>query len=77
MLDHLHLFVATDDEKVTLPAWMKPLKNTISKALRMKELLRHIGKRHFSIICFGVVSSTSKSGATFRENPVRAPEWSK
>ena len=36
MPDHLHLFVATDDEKITLPAWAKSLKNTISKALRAR-----------------------------------------
>src|SRR5213593_4016708 len=34
MPDHVHVFVATDDEKITLAAWMKSLKNTISKALR-------------------------------------------
>jgi putative transposase len=31
MPDHLHVFVATDDQKVTLSAWMKSLKNSISK----------------------------------------------
>src|SRR5690349_3100648 len=34
MPDHLHLFVATDDEQIAIGAWMKSLKNTISKALR-------------------------------------------
>lgn len=34
MPDHLHLFVTTDDEKITLAARTKSLKNTISKALR-------------------------------------------
>ncbi|HEU5247765.1 MAG TPA: transposase [Candidatus Udaeobacter sp.] len=33
MPDHLHLFVATDDEKIAISAWMKSLKNTISKTL--------------------------------------------
>jgi len=27
--DHLHAFVATDDQKITLAAWMKRLKNAI------------------------------------------------
>ncbi len=34
MPDHLHPFVTTDDEKITLAARTKSLKNTISKALR-------------------------------------------
>jgi hypothetical protein len=33
MPDHFYLFVATDNEKVTLSEWMKSLKNTISKTL--------------------------------------------
>src|ERR1700730_3532661 len=33
MPDHFHLFVATDDQKITLAAWMKSLKNAISKTL--------------------------------------------
>ena len=35
MPDHLHVFVATD-EKMTISAWMKSLKNAISKTLRVK-----------------------------------------
>ncbi|PYJ80562.1 MAG: hypothetical protein DME69_00325 [Verrucomicrobia bacterium] len=34
MPDQLHLFVTTDDEKITLAARTKSLKNTISKVLR-------------------------------------------
>src|SRR6266702_77486 len=34
MPDQLHLFVTTDEEKITLAARTKSLKNTISKALR-------------------------------------------
>ena len=34
MPDHLHPFVTTDDEKITLAARTKSLKNTISKVLR-------------------------------------------
>lgn len=34
MPDHLHAFVATDDQKIMLSAWMKSLKNSISKILR-------------------------------------------
>ena len=34
MPDHLHLFVALDDARVSLPSWIKSLKNTLSKNLR-------------------------------------------
>jgi REP element-mobilizing transposase RayT len=34
MPDHLHLFVALDPERTTLSAWVKSLKNHVSKALR-------------------------------------------
>jgi putative transposase len=32
--DHLHAFVAYDDEKISLAGWMKSLKNALSKTLR-------------------------------------------
>ena len=31
MPDHLHAFVATDDQQITVSSWMKSLKNSISK----------------------------------------------
>src|ERR1043165_373336 len=34
MPDHLHLFVAMNEEALTLSAWMKSLKNALSKELR-------------------------------------------
>lgn len=46
MPDHLHLFVATDDEQIETSAWMRSLKNTISETLREMELL-HIGQKRF------------------------------
>src|SRR5207237_7147514 len=36
MPDHLHAFVATDDQRITLAAWGKSLKNSISKVFRAK-----------------------------------------
>ncbi|MGZ5503117.1 MAG: REP-associated tyrosine transposase [Chthoniobacterales bacterium] len=33
MPEHLHLFVALDDERISLRSWMKSLKNTLSKIL--------------------------------------------
>jgi REP element-mobilizing transposase RayT len=34
MPDHFHLFVALNDQKLTLPDWMKSLKGTVSSVLR-------------------------------------------
>jgi len=34
MPDHLHLFIATDDEQIPISDWMKSLKNTVSRTLR-------------------------------------------
>jgi REP-associated tyrosine transposase len=36
MPDHLHLFVAIDDQQIGLSAWMKSLKGTLSSALHVK-----------------------------------------
>ena len=47
MPDHLHVFVATDDEKITLPDWMKSLKNTISKAAPKRSCLATLAKDIF------------------------------
>ncbi|MEY2487173.1 MAG: REP-associated tyrosine transposase [Verrucomicrobiota bacterium] len=41
MPDHLHLFVTTDNEKITLARWMKSLKNSISKTKRDKTVGGH------------------------------------
>src|SRR5580765_6129728 len=51
MPDHLHLFIATDDEQIAISAWMKSLKNTISRCCVKME--------------FGVVSHIQKSGTMF------------
>jgi putative transposase len=47
MPDHLHLFVTTDDEKITLAARTKSLKNTISKALRSTGVAPPLGEDIF------------------------------
>src|SRR5438067_9785049 len=35
MPDHFHAFVGFHDQKIQLAAWMKSLKNTLSKTLRV------------------------------------------
>src|SRR5882724_10942693 len=36
MPDHLHAFVAIDDQRLTLSMWMKSLKNALSRTLRVQ-----------------------------------------
>ncbi|PYJ15577.1 MAG: hypothetical protein DME96_12820 [Verrucomicrobia bacterium] len=64
MPDQLHLFVTTDDEKITLAARTKSLKNTISKALRSTGVARHWQKTFLNHLLWSDRSS-HKSGATF------------
>jgi putative transposase len=72
MPDHLHAFVALDDEKITLGKWMKSLKNTLSKTLRA----RKISSPHWQKTFFDHVLRTSESYTEKWEyvhaNPARA-----
>jgi putative transposase len=72
MPDHLHLFVATDDEKTSMANWMKSLKNTLSKTFRSQ----NIPSPHWQKTFFDHVLRSSESYAEkwnyVRENPVRA-----
>lgn len=72
MPDHLHLFVATNDEQIAISAWMKSLKNTISKTLRENGVAPpHWQKTFFDHL---LRSSESYSGKWkyVRESPARA-----
>jgi len=57
MPDHLHLFVALDDEKISLAKWMKSLKNTLSKTFRSQ----HIPPPHWQKTFFDHVLRSSES----------------
>jgi putative transposase len=72
MPDRLHLFVATDGEKVTLAPWMKSLKNTISKALRMEGIAAPHWQKTFFDHLLRSNESYSEKWSYVRENPVRA-----
>ena len=72
MPDHIHLFVALDPERITLSAWVKSLKNQVSKTLR------HQGEPspHWQT---GFFDHVLRSGESYNEkwqyvlqNPVRA-----
>jgi putative transposase len=72
MPDHLHVFVATDDEKIAISAWMKSLKNSISKTLRANGVAPpHWQKTFFDHLLRSSESYSEKSNYV-RENPVRA-----
>jgi len=72
MPDHLHLFVATDDEKITLSAWVKSLKNTISKALRASRVAPPHWQKTFFDHMLRSEESYSEKWNYVRGNPVRA-----
>ena len=65
MPDHLHAFVIIDDEQVKLGAWMKSLKNALSKVLREKNIPSPHWQKGFSIIFCAAEIRTRKNGNTF------------
>ena len=72
MPDHLHAFVAYDDEKISLAGWMKSLKNALSKTLRSNGIpAPHWQKTFFDHVLRSAESYTEKWHYV-RENPVRA-----
>jgi REP element-mobilizing transposase RayT len=72
MPDHLHLFVVTDDEKIGISAWMKSLKNTISKTLRVNGVAPPHWQKTFFDHLLRSSESYSEKWNYVRENPVRA-----
>src|SRR6266566_3949085 len=63
--DHLHAFVAIDDERLSLSDWMKSLKNALSKTLRSRSIPTPTGRKRFSITCYGALNLALRSGNTF------------
>jgi REP-associated tyrosine transposase len=72
MPDHLHAFVGLDDQKIDLPAWMKSLKNTLSKALRFDGIAAPHWQRGFFDHVLRSEESYGEKWQYVRENPVRA-----
>ena len=72
MPDHLHVFVATDDEKIAISAWMKSLKNTISKTLRANGVAPPHSQKTFFDHLLRSSESYSEKWNYVRANPVRA-----
>ena len=72
MPDHLHTFVAIDDEKLLLPQWMKSLKNALSKTLRSNGIAAPHWQKTFFDRVLRSAESYSEKWNYVRENPVRA-----
>ena len=72
MPDHLHLFVATNDEQISISAWMKSLKNTISKTLSENGVTPPHWQKTFFDHLLRSSESYSEKWNYVRENPVRA-----
>jgi putative transposase len=70
MTDHLHLFVSVD--KISLPDWVKSLKNTFSKTLRALGCEAPHWQQGFFDHLFRSGESYSQKWDYLRENPVRA-----
>jgi len=72
MPDHLHLFVAIDDERIKLAAWMKSLKGTISSELRVAGYVPPYWQKGFFDHVLRSGESYSEKWSYVRDNPVRA-----
>jgi len=71
MPDHSHLFVATNDEQISIFAWMKSLKNTISKTLNENGVTPSHWQKTFFDHLLRSSESYSEKWNYVRENPVR------
>jgi putative transposase len=72
MPDRLHAFIVIDDGRLTLSAWIKSLKNSLSKTLRASGVpAPHWQKGFFDHILRSGESYSAKWDYV-RENPVRA-----
>src|SRR5438093_6145869 len=71
MPNHLHVFVAIDDQKIAISAWMKSLKNTW-KTLRENGVAPPHWQKTFFDHLLRSSESYSEKWNQVRENPVRA-----
>ena len=72
MPDHLHLFVAFDDHKLSLSRWVKSLKGTISAALRFQGYLPPYWQKGFFDRVLRSSESYSEKWFYVRDNAARA-----
>ena len=72
MPDHLHAFVALDERGITLSAWIKSLKNALSKTLRSSGIASPHWQKGFFDHVLRSADSYSAKWDYVRENPMRA-----
>ena len=72
MPDHLHAFVAVDDTRISLSAWIKSLKNVLSKTLRNNGVASPHWQKGFFDHVLRNTESYSAQWEYVRQNPVRA-----
>jgi putative transposase len=72
MPDHFHLFVAIDDEKLSLSGWVKSLKGTLSSVLRRERKSLPYWQKGFFDHMLRSTESYSQKWNYVRANPVRA-----
>ena len=78
MPDHLHLFLSFDRDSITLSAWVKSLKNALSKVLRPSENPSPQWQKGFFDHVLRSQESYGEKWNYVRQNPVRAgfvEEW--
>src|SRR3954470_8719714 len=71
MPDHLHFFVALEPDQ-QLSAWMKSLKNSLSKTLRNQRISSLHWQKGFFDHVLRTAESYSRKWEYVRDNPVRA-----
>jgi len=72
MPDHLHLFLAIDDQKTSLSKWIKSLKGTLSSVFRAGGESPPYWQKGFFDHVLRSSDSYSEKWYYVRENPVRA-----
>ena len=72
MPDHIHLFAGFGPESISLSAWMKSLKNAISKTLKSATFPAPHWQRGFFDHVIRSEESYEQKWLYVRENPVRA-----
>jgi len=72
MPDHVHAFVALDDEKVMLENWMKSLKNPVSKVFRVQKIAAPPWQKTFFDHVLRSSESYDEKWNYVVDNPMRA-----
>ena len=72
MPDHLHVFVALDDERINLSKWMRSLKGVLSAKLRQEGIAAPYWQKGFFDHILRSEESAAQKWEYIRENPTRA-----